>query len=130
MLFELVSNHNVPGRERSRALETLGLFNDAKLPEAIKLALTDDDRGVRVTAGTMSERDHHLETAARDLRKRAEELDTLTLAEKRRGEEGLQRQDEVVRRRDATLLREQSARLKPAIGKPASTRVKKRRNNK
>jgi quinoprotein glucose dehydrogenase len=53
MLFELVSNHNVPGRERARALETLGLFNDAKLSDAITLGLTDDDRGLRVTAGTM-----------------------------------------------------------------------------
>jgi circadian clock protein KaiC len=79
---------------------------------------------------TMAERDHHLDVAQRDLRDRSEELDTLRLAEKTSTSEHTQRQDEVVRRRDDKLLREQSPRSEPATSKPASAAVKKRGTSK
>ena len=78
---------------------------------------------------SMAARDHHLEAAQRDLRDRSEELDTLTLAEKTSTSEHTQRQDEVVHQRDGQLLREQSAGSKPANGKPAATKAKKRRKS-
>jgi circadian clock protein KaiC len=74
---------------------------------------------------TMTERDHHLVAAQRDLQKRTDELDTLTLAEERRSDEGTHAQDEVERQRDDKRLREQATRSKPAIEKPASTDGKK-----
>jgi circadian clock protein KaiC len=74
---------------------------------------------------TMTERDHHLVAAQRDLRNRTDELDTLTLAEERCGEESTQRQDEVVRERDGKLVREQATSSEPAVEKPASTDGKK-----
>ncbi|MEA3208212.1 MAG: circadian clock protein KaiC [Chthoniobacter sp.] len=88
------------------------------------------DQKRREVEQTMTERDHHLVAAQRDLRNRTDELDTLRLAEERRGEESVQRQDEVVRDRDDKLLREQPARARPAIKKPASAGVKKRGNAK
>ncbi len=66
----------------------------------------------------MAERDLKLEAAQRDLRARSEELDTLTLAEKTSTEEGTQREDKVVRKRDSKLVREQTPAAKPAGGKP------------
>ena len=47
-----------------------------------------------------------LVAAQRDLLQRAEELDTLTLAEKKRRDAGLQRRDETIRQNDDKLLRE------------------------
>lgn len=75
---------------------------------------------------SMAARDLRLEAAQRDLRDRSEELDTLRLAEKTSTSEQTQRQDEVVRRRDDQLLREQPARSRPAGRKLASAAVKKR----
>ena len=75
---------------------------------------------------SMAERDLRLEAAQRELRDRSEELDKLRLAEKTSASERTQRQDEVVRRRDGQLLREQPARAKAAGRKPATTGLKKR----
>ena len=66
----------------------------------------------------MAERDLRLEAAQRDLRDRSEELDTLTLAEKTSTEEGTQRQDKVVRKRDSKVVLAQTGGAKPAGGKP------------
>ena len=79
---------------------------------------------------TIAERDHRLEAAQRDLRNRSEELDTLTLAEQANTDEGTQRQDAVVGKRDGRLLQEQSERARPAIGKPSASVVKKGGRNK
>ena len=66
----------------------------------------------------MAERDLRLEAAQRELRDRCEELETLTLAAKTSTEEGTQREDKVVRKRDRKLVREQTPAAKPAGGKP------------
>lgn len=78
----------------------------------------------------MAERDHHMETAQRDLLIRSEELTALRLAERASTNEAIQRQDEVVRERDGKLLHEQSEHPKPAVGKSASARTQKRRKRK
>ena len=79
---------------------------------------------------TMDERDNRLEAAQRDLRNRSEELDTLTLAEKTSSDESTGRQDDVVRKRDSRMLREQAERAKHAMRKPARAAVKKRGESK
>jgi len=78
----------------------------------------------------MTERDHRLEAAQRDLQNRSEEIGTLTRAEETSTDESTQRQDNVVRKRDGELLQEQAPRAKPGNDKPASVAVKKRGKSK
>ncbi len=52
-IFALMERKDATPKARGRALETLGALGDAKLPFAIKLALTDADAALRVTASTM-----------------------------------------------------------------------------
>ena len=52
-LFALLSKPEVSPKARGRALETLAALNDPKLADAIKLALTDKDPGLRVVASAM-----------------------------------------------------------------------------
>jgi circadian clock protein KaiC len=66
----------------------------------------------------LAERDLRLVNAQRDLLKCSEELDVLALAEATNASEGHQRQDEVVRKRDNKLVREQKNGAKPEGGKP------------
>jgi circadian clock protein KaiC len=66
----------------------------------------------------LAERDLRLVNAQRDLFKCSEELDVLALAEATNASEGHQRQDEVVRKRDNKLVREQKNGAKPEGGKP------------
>lgn len=68
----------------------------------------------------LAQRDLHLGDAQRDLHERSEELDTLVAANKTGNEEGPQRHDEVVRKRDRKLVREQTGGAKPVGGKPRS----------
>jgi circadian clock protein KaiC len=66
----------------------------------------------------LAERDLRLVNAQRDLLNCSEELDVLALAEATNASEGHQRQDEVVRKRDNKLVREQKNGAKPEGGKP------------
>ncbi len=52
-LLALMEKPGVASKVRARALETLGAFNDPKLAEAIKLALTDRDASLRIAASAM-----------------------------------------------------------------------------
>jgi len=63
-----------------------------------------------------ADRDLQFETAQRGLRTRSEELDALRRAEKTSADEHTQRRDEVARRRDGKLVREQA----PAKRQPAA----------
>jgi circadian clock protein KaiC len=66
----------------------------------------------------LAERDLRLVSAQRDLLNCSEELDVLALAEAASTSEGDQRQDEVVRKRDNKLVRDQKNGAKPKGGKP------------
>ena len=52
-LLALMAKPEVSAKARAEALKTLGEFEDAKLPEAIKLALTDKDSALRIAATAM-----------------------------------------------------------------------------
>lgn len=66
----------------------------------------------------LAERDMRLVGAQRDLLECSEELDILALAETTSTSEGTERQDEVVRKRDNKLVREQHNGAKPKSGNP------------
>lgn len=52
-LFGAMSRKDLPAKVRALALETLAEFNDPKLADAIKIAVTDPDASVRVEASAM-----------------------------------------------------------------------------
>ena len=55
-LLQVLSDQQVPAKIRSRALEVIAAFDDPALAEAVRLALTDKDPGLRVTAASMLSR--------------------------------------------------------------------------
>jgi quinoprotein glucose dehydrogenase len=55
-LLKLLGDKQVPAKIRGRALETIAAFNDPALAEAVRLALTDNDPSLRVTAASMLSR--------------------------------------------------------------------------
>ena len=79
VLFAQIGDRKVPPVLRGRALETLAAFNDAKLPEAIQIAVADPDAALRITAGAMLAR-LDPETAAKQL---AAAFPTADLAQKK-----------------------------------------------
>jgi quinoprotein glucose dehydrogenase len=52
-LHSLISQKDASAKVRGAALKTLGAFDDAKLPDAIKIALTDKDAGLRIEATSL-----------------------------------------------------------------------------
>jgi quinoprotein glucose dehydrogenase len=52
-LHALIGQKDSPAKLRGAALRALAAFNDPKLPEAIKLALTDKDAALRVEGATL-----------------------------------------------------------------------------
>jgi quinoprotein glucose dehydrogenase len=49
-LFTLISKPELPAKTRAKALEALAKFDDPKLSDAIKIALTDKDSSLRIEA--------------------------------------------------------------------------------
>ncbi len=78
---------------------------------------------------SMDERDWQFQASQSDLRDQGRELDSLAQADRARSTEGTQRQDEVVRQRDDTILQSQAPASGAVPKGPAAAKTKGRKRS-